>query len=1107
MRAYRIWRAHREAFVEPHSITPQTATDRGVLRAGELERFEAAVRQRGVVSAVLRCYVVRAWQYIVCAAVLLLVNPLVPVLMERCVTALSSGSAAAQAAALLFGAVAASAVLRFMTTAYIRLLVYRIDFGVSRLLYRRLLVANPRWLDRMGLSTTGAMRQIPAQLSQYAFAVEQVMWSLLLVAYVVVLVVFYGWAGCAVAVCLAVGASCGVAAMRWLNSMWRRLYDAGHSRLAHVDALTGHTESLHRTGLMGSLLGSLRAVRGQQMVLRCHGIRRSGTVGLAKGLTTDVALVIAAVMQVWLAAGLTPGEGIALLVLTRLALQALDENLLTYGTLKFAHDIAADADELLSGTNQPETMQKPESVVAQNVVDDVTHGTRSAVHTVDAAASAQLAAELSLCLGSTQSTVTVVGRQQPWPDGKIAQVITLWDQHVDVQWYEQCLAWSALGDDLAVRALGDAELLSSVVESLSDGQRARLSLAQALYSRPDVLILDEVLAPLDRDVAVSICQRLRHVSPEITVVLLSSDESLVKLFLAPGDEPGGMKTGAALGRQYKFSSEYVSAAHDSVDDELFDAPKSSVWAAARSVWTMPRLVAVVCAQIAGVVSGLVMAGLLDQGVTSAVDVWWLVAVAVVSLAVAWVVAVFPGVVSVGALDRLHTALVGQVVSGKSPTAREVLGARVGKDFDDVESDVPEALCAVIASLVSFGVTAWVIVSHHVLAGVGLVVVTVVGVLAFRSSTRARVRGSHLYAACNAPTRALCASSLGVRAHHGRSSLAPGLVRRMDDAAAVDVAAYLHSSAVMIRLLFTIEVLGVAVFGAGLAAALWGSHTMQVVSAGVVVFASYAFCRELSAMIETLMNAQTSLTSVARVAAVFGQRDVPSFKVLRQHGDGVSALAGALSVPSAGPGRLRVQQAVPDVPKQVQPVPVSFEAGPGQWVFLVGPSGSGKSSLLRMLAGRSPVHGEWAWHPILPSASSDVQPSVSYVDSDLPALPLSLQECLPADAKRWFEVFYEAAHTEPGEQPVKVPDELWRCPLGELSHSDRQVLGVAVGLSGAPDVLLLDEATSALSNAAQERVVQALRTHLPQCVVVAATHRVVSCAPTDGVVHIRASHPG
>merc|ERR1740139_869232 len=69
----------------------------------------------------------------------------------------------------------------------------------------------------------------------------------------------------------------------------------------------------------------------------------------------------------------------------------------------------------------------------------------------------------------------------------------------DADRYNECVAACSLGPDLNRLPGGDAVVGDRGVQ-LSGGQRSRISLARALYSDPDVLLLDDPLSAVDSKV-------------------------------------------------------------------------------------------------------------------------------------------------------------------------------------------------------------------------------------------------------------------------------------------------------------------------------------------------------------------------------------------------------------------------------------------------------------------------------------------------------------------------------------------------------------------------------------------------------------------------------
>jgi putative ABC transport system ATP-binding protein len=177
---------------------------------------------------------------------------------------------------------------------------------------------------------------------------------------------------------------------------------------------------------------------------------------------------------------------------------------------------------------------------------------------------------------------------------------------------------------------------------------------------------------------------------------------------------------------------------------------------------------------------------------------------------------------------------------------------------------------------------------------------------------------------------------------------------------------------------------------------------------------------------------------------------------------------------------------------------------GEFVGLVGPSGSGKSSVLFLLAGlRRPTAGHVRLldEPVAvedDAAARARRRHVGFVLQEPFLVPyLSVRE----------NALVHALGDDAFDRVERLADRLGITPLLDdrphrLSGGERQRAGILRALANDPDLVLADEPTAFLDHPTGHAVMDLLRSHLDRAALVVVTHDPEMLDGSDRVLHLR-----
>ncbi|KAI0329604.1 multidrug resistance-associated ABC transporter [Cubamyces sp. BRFM 1775] len=750
--------------------------------------------------------------------------------------------------------------------------------------------------------------------------------------------------------------------------------------------------------------------------------------------------------------------------------------------------------------------------------------------------------------------------QESWVQNETIRDNILFGAPYDEERYKKVIEQCALKRDLTLFDAGDKTEVGEKGLTLSGGQKARITLARAVYSSAEILLLDDVLAALDVHTARWIVDKcfkgdlLRGRTVLLVTHNVAMASPIADFVVSLGTDGRIASQGTlskVLAKDKKLSAELaeereeMKKAEDEVDHVEPDdesAPKKSDGklivaeeiAEGHVSWPALRLYLSSMGGAHSFIFWLSVIGFLFVCEFMGIfQTYWLGFWAQqyedhsqADVNVAYYLSVYNGILVIGitmyctsflvylygalrASRSLHKTLVQSVLSAtlrwldKTPTSRII--TRCTQDIQCVDGPLANTLGWVIELTVSMLMKFLAVVSFSPIFTIPGAIVAAVGGWCGQIYMKAQLSVKREMSNARAPVLghfgAAIAGLTSIRAYGAQDQFRKESYRRIDRYVRAGRTFYNLNRWVSVR----IEALG-ALFAACLAAYLvYGSHA-RAANTGFSLNMAVGFSGMILWWIRILNEFEVNGTSLERI-----QQYVTIEQEPKPTSDGIPPAYWPAS------GSLRVEKLsaryTPDGPRVLHEI--SFDVKAGERVGIVGRTGSGKSSLTLALLRLIFTEGKVYYDGIATdSVNLDALRSHITIIPQVPELlsgtlrqnldPFSqYDDAVLNDALRAAGLFSLQSETDEGRITL---ESTISSGGSNLSVGQRQILALARAIVRQSKLLILDEATSAIDYETDTVIQTSLRQELGKDVtILTIAHRLQTIMDADKILVLDAGH--
>ncbi len=189
--------------------------------------------------------------------------------------------------------------------------------------------------------------------------------------------------------------------------------------------------------------------------------------------------------------------------------------------------------------------------------------------------------------------------------------------------------------------------------------------------------------------------------------------------------------------------------------------------------------------------------------------------------------------------------------------------------------------------------------------------------------------------------------------------------------------------------------------------------------------------------------------------------------------------------------------------------ISFEVKPGQTVAIVGTTGSGKTTLTKLISrlydvskGRILIDGS----DIRDYALQTLRDQISYIEQDVFLFSTTIFDNISFGRVSSLEQVINVAKQAQAHDFISELPEEYQSKVGErgvqLSGGERQRIAIARAFLSDPRILILDDSTSAIDSNTEDKIQFAIKTILKNRTTILITHRLSQIRWADLIIVLK-----